>query len=72
MNLGKLPIDTDVNQVSEIQKGSFDEKATELPPPLPPKMIEDEKHLQESRMVAETQASVPTLPPKPVNKFVFH
>ena len=71
--IGKLPIDTDVNQFSEIQKGSFDERVAESPPPLPPKIIEDtDRNLLESRVVAKTQASVPALPPKPVNKSVFH
>ena len=68
MNIGKLPVDVDMNQVSELQKGSL--TTTELPPPLPPKMTED-KDKPESRVAAENQASVPALPPKPVNKFVF-
>lgn len=74
MNIGKLPVDVDMNQVSELQKGSFNhETTTELPPPLPPKMTEDED-MPQSKVVAENQASnsVPTLPPKPLNKFVFH
>jgi hypothetical protein len=61
--------------MNQIQKGNFDdERATESPPPLPPKMIEDDESglPEESRVVAETQASVPALPPKPINKHVFH
>jgi hypothetical protein len=64
--------------MNQIHKGNFDDErateSTESPPPLPPKMIEDyESGLpEESRVhvVAETQASVPALPPKPVNKSV--
>ena len=63
-----------MNQVSEFQKGSFDERATdhESPPPLPPKVFEDDKSglPEESRGDNETQ--VPALPPKPVNKSAFH
>jgi hypothetical protein len=74
INIGKLPVDVDMNQ---IQKGNFDdERTTESPPPIPPKMIEDDESglPEKSRvhMVAETQASVPALPPKPVNKSVRH
>ena len=74
LNIGKLPVDTDVNKVSEDREGSFDERAAEIPPPIPPKMIEDNRSLPESRVVVETQASLPALPPKPVNKTycVFH
>ena len=61
-----------MNQVSEDREGSFDERA-EIPPPIPPKMMEDNNRiLPESRVVAETQVSMPALPPKPVNKCVFH
>jgi hypothetical protein len=37
-------------------------------------MIEDDESglPEESRVVAETQASVPVLPPKPVNKSACH
>ena len=65
--IGKLPVDVDMNQVSEFQKGGFDpEMAVKLPPPLPPKISED-KDIPESRVVAEIQTSAPALPPKPVN-----
>ena len=72
-NEGKLPVDVDMNRVSEFQKGSFDERATdhESPPPLPPKMfVDDESCLpEEVRVVTETQ--VPALPPKLVNNSAF-
>lgn len=73
-NEGKLPVDVDMNQTSEFQKGSFVERATdhESPPPLPPKMfVDDESGLpEELRVVTETQ--VPALPPKPINNSAFH
>ena len=77
LNVGNFPVNTDMNRASEIQKGSFDEEAAEIPPPIPPKMIENNnRSLPEPSVVAETQASesVPALPPKPVNnhKNVFH
>ena len=70
--IGKLPVDVDMNQVSKFQRGGFGPEMTaELPPPLPPKMTED-KDVPESRVATEIQASAPALPPKLVNKFIFH
>ena len=64
-----------MNQVSEFQKGSFDERATdhESPPTItgPPKMFEDNESGLPEELWVVTETQVPALPPKPVNNSAF-
>ena len=79
---GKLSKEVDMNWIPQIQESFKSELVAELPPPLPPKMLDSNsltplldqgldhsgRNLPKSR---EIHTLAPALPPKPINRFAF-